>query len=125
MNHPDISSIKYFQSQLRELEKKVELERVEYEELMLELSLNKRHEKDKLSREQQININSSQVPLYTPASSVFSGQITSYNSQSSTPVPSTAAGLYNNNLRDDIDEVRPGLALTNCPRPGSRQLRGN
>ena len=32
-----------FQSQLRELEKKVELERVQYEELMLELSLTKRH----------------------------------------------------------------------------------
>merc|ERR1719225_292113 len=76
---------------------------------MLELSLSKRHDKDK----QEININSSQVPLYTPASSIFSvGQITSYNSlsQSSTPVPATSSitattQLYNNNIRDDIDEV--------------------
>merc|ERR1719225_2546927 len=76
---------------------------------MLELSLSKRHDKDK----QEININSSQVPLYTPASSIFSvGQITSYNSlsQSSTPVPATSSitattQLYNNNIRDEIDEV--------------------
>ena len=39
------SSQIFFQSQLRELEKKVELERVQYEELMLELSLSKRHDK--------------------------------------------------------------------------------
>merc|ERR1719445_2151223 len=78
-----IEEIPFLQSQLRELEKKVELERVEYEELMLELTLSKRHDKDdsKLSRE-EININSSPLPLYPPASSIFSGgQITSYNSQ--------------------------------------------
>merc|ERR1719361_3108460 len=84
-----IEEVPSLQSQLRELEKKVELERVQYEELMLELSLTKRHDKDR----EEININSSQLPLYTPASSIFSvGQITSYNSlsQSSTPVPSPA-----------------------------------
>ena len=52
------------------------------------------------------------------------GQITSYNSlsQSSTPVPTTssmtaATQLYNNNIRDDIDEVRPGpgFVLDNYP----------
>merc|ERR1719361_2666356 len=104
-----IEEVPSLQSQLRELEKKVELERVQYEELMLELSLTKRHDKDR----EEININSSQLPLYTPASSIFSvGQITSYNSlsQSSTPVPTTSSitaptALYNNNIRDDIDQV--------------------
>merc|ERR1719361_2533617 len=105
-----IEEVPSLQSQLRELEKKVELERVQYEELMLELSLTKRHDKDR----EEININSSQLPLYTPASSIFSvGQITSYNSlsQASTPVPTTSSitapttALYNNNIRDHIDEV--------------------
>merc|ERR1719361_3361292 len=107
-----IEEVPSLQSQLRELEKKVELERVQYEELMLELSLTKRHGHDK--EREELNINSSQLPLYTPASSIFSvGQITSYNSlsQSSTPVPTTSSitapttALYNNNIRDHIDEV--------------------
>ena len=34
-----------FQSTLRELEKKIQLENVEYEELMLELTLTKKHDK--------------------------------------------------------------------------------
>ena len=50
-----------FQSQLRELEKKVELERVQYEELMLELSLNKRHYDKVCSLEYNV---SQEVRLY-------------------------------------------------------------
>jgi len=103
-----IEEVPTLQSTLRELEKKVELERVQYEELMLELTLTKKDE-HKLTRDDIIN--STHQNLYTPASSIFSvGQITSYNSQSqsSTPVPTLPTSshqYFNNNLRDDLDEV--------------------
>ena len=117
-----------FQSTLRELEKKIELERVQYEELMLELTLTKKDE-HKISRDDILN--STHQNLYTPASSIYSvgewsvveqgqwtilsiflGPITSYNSQSSTPVPTLPTSshqYYNNNLRDDLDEVEHTL----------------
>ena len=58
-----------FQSTLRELEKKIELERVQYEELMLELTLTKKDE-HKISRDDILN--STHQNLYTPASSIYS-----------------------------------------------------
>ena len=86
-------NVQTFQSTLRELEKKIELERVQYEEYMLELTLTKKVNKSskvfffyflqdiamnliflqdehKLSRDDIIN--STHQNLYTPASSIFS-----------------------------------------------------
>ena len=92
---------------------------------MLELTLTKKDE-HKLSKDDILN--STHQNLYTPASSIFSvgeliwswycqvylmvfrvaGGITSFNSQSSTPVPTLPTSshqYFNNNLRDDLDEV--------------------
>ena len=59
-----VKSIKWFQSQLRELEKKVELERVEYEELMLELTLSKRHDKVETAEQQLHFSDYTQTDMY-------------------------------------------------------------
>ena len=63
------------QSKLRELEKKIELETVHYEELMLELTLSKRH--DKASR-QSDSCGLFSVLLYTITLSLSSPQFLFY-----------------------------------------------
>ena len=55
-----------FQSTLRELEKKIELETAEYEELMLELTLTKKHERTTQVGQHSPFYLTSTIPSFNP-----------------------------------------------------------
>jgi len=67
-----IEDVPTLQSLLRELDKKIELETVHYEELMLELTLTKRHDKEELKLSREEVPHSSHHNLHTPQSSISS-----------------------------------------------------